>query len=94
MRNLFATIALLALVGCASVPTAPARAAPVKQVEPLSEIVILECDKFKGAVIVLPDGTLETTQDEKAAKAVYDAVSDGHAAVVRTGQLCGPSQTT
>lgn len=93
MRNLFATIALLALVGCASVP----KAAPpthTDQVEPLSEVVVLSCGKFLGAVIVLPDGTLESTQDSAAAKAVYDAVPDGRAAVVRAGDDCAPKQST
>lgn len=92
MRYLLGLLSLIILGGCASVPTAPARTA--KQVEPLSEVVIIECDKFKGAIVVLPDGTLEPLTDEKAARAVYDAIGDGHAAIVRTGQLCGPSQST
>lgn len=92
MRRLFAMLALLALVGCASVPKAP----PAKstQVEPLSEVVVLSCGKFLGAVIVLPDGTLETTQDKAAAKAVYDVMKDGHAAVVEAAEDCAPKQST
>lgn len=91
MRRLFAMLALLALVGCASVPkVAPA----VKQVEPLSEVVILQCRKFYGAVVVLPDGTLEAITDEKAARAVYDAIGDRHAGIVNTGEPCAPTQTT
>jgi|HubBroStandDraft_1064217.scaffolds.fasta_scaffold62540_3 hypothetical protein len=90
MRKLFATIALMGLLSVASAQNAPS-SAPVKQVEPLSEIVVFQCGKFLGAVIVLPDGTLEPTQDLKAAKAVYDAMKDGHAVIVRT---CGPEQNT
>ena len=91
MRKLIVAIVLLALVGCAS---APKSAPGVKQVEPLSEVVVVSCGKFLGAVIVLPDGTLETTQDKAAAKAVYDAMKDGHAAVVEAAEDCSPKQST
>jgi hypothetical protein len=90
MRKLFATIALLGLLSVASAQDVPS-SAPVKQVEPLSEIVVFSCGKFLGAVIVLPDGTLEPTQDENVAKAVYSTMKNGHAVIVRT---CGPTQNT
>ena len=92
MRKLIAMIALLASVGCASVPTAVPQ--KVKQVEPLSEVVILQCHKFYGAVVVLPDGSLEALTDEKAARAVYDALPSGHVGVVNTGEPCAPLQST
>jgi hypothetical protein len=68
--------------------------APVKQVVPLSEVVVLQCGKFFGAVIVLPDGTLRPTQDVEVAKAVWGTLSDGKAAAVEAGQYCGPDKTT
>jgi hypothetical protein len=93
MRSLFVTIALLALVGCAGVPKQVAAPAST-QVEPLSEVVVFECHKFLGAVVILPDGSLEALDDEAAAHAVYNALADGHAAVVNAGEDCAPKQST
>jgi hypothetical protein len=93
MRKLFATVALLGLLSVASAQDAQS-SAPVKQVEPLSEVVVLSCGKFLGAVVVLPDGTLEPITDIEAAKAVFRALPGGHKGVVNTGNDCAPKQIT
>lgn len=92
MRNLLMAVVLAVLTVGAS--ASQVSSAPVVQVAPLSEVVILECDKFKGAIIVLPDGTLRPTTDVAAARAVFESLPDQHAAVVRTGQFCGPEKQT
>jgi hypothetical protein len=91
MRKLIAAIGLLVLAGVAGAQSSAPR---VKQVEPLSEVVVLSCGKFLGAVVVLPDGSLEPTDSIDAAKAVYHALPDGHKGVVNVAEDCAPKQST
>jgi len=95
MRTLLITLGLAAalLTGCATAPPVKP-VASVKQVDPISEIVIIQCNEFKGAALILPDGTVRALMDKAAARAVYDALPDGHAMVADLEADCAPKQST
>lgn len=96
MRYLLGLVSILVLGGCASVPSAPARAVAPTQVEPVSEVVLLQCNKFQGAVVTVTGGEVVSVGDVKAARAIYDALPEKARAVVETGTdlECAPSAAT
>jgi len=93
MRKLFATIALLALVGCASVPKQPA-VDPAKT--PLSALGLYRCGEVAGAVVVTKDGKIHMVFDLTLAqlKAIGDAVPAGNTASLNSTADCAPHQGT
>ena len=93
MRRLFAMLALLALVGCVSVPKQPV-ADPAKT--PLSAIGLYRCGEVSGAVVVTKDGKIHPVFGLSLAelKAIGDAVPAGNTASLNSVEDCAPHQGT
>lgn len=93
-RCVLGLLTMLLLSACASVPDK--KVPEHSQVQPVSEVVLLQCGKFEGAVVTVTGGEIVSIDDAKAARAVYDALPEKARGVVETGtdEDCAPKQST
>lgn len=91
IRMTLGLLTMLLLSACASVPDKK-----VPEVQPVSEVVLLQCGKFETALVTVTGGQVLEIDDATAAKAVYDVLPQKARGAVETGseQDCAPKQST
>ena len=91
----FAVLALLALVGCASVPAKPVVPVEDPAKTPISVIGVFECGKFEGLLVITKDGVVhpENVTLEQAV-AIAKAMPSGTAGTLNFTGECAPKQST